>query len=165
MSFDEKHHKLALICPLLRNTFPPLFISHSMWVILNVNTLWLVSIFDWPFGKASHLTAFCAWDIYSSLHLLVTPALLMRPGVGRNASCTVGDFALNLLVSDSLIYLSILGFDWSDPMINNSIISNCTVKQYDLCQIPSNFPRLVQGLDYRICPTIGAIDILISQQK
>ena len=28
-----------------------------------------------------------------SSHLPVTPAQLMRPGIGRNASCTVGDFA------------------------------------------------------------------------
>ena len=42
-------------------------------------------------NKASHLTAFYA--LYSSLHLPVTPAQLMRPGIGRNASCAVGDFA------------------------------------------------------------------------
>ena len=30
--------------------------------------------------KASHLTAFCAWD--SSPHLPVTPSQLMRPGIG-----------------------------------------------------------------------------------
>ena len=41
-------------------------------------------------NKASHLTAFYA--LYSSLHLPVTPAQLMRPGIGRNASCAVGDF-------------------------------------------------------------------------
>ena len=27
------------------------------------------------------------------VHLPVTPAQLMRPGIGRNASCAVGDFA------------------------------------------------------------------------
>ena len=43
-------------------------------------------------NKASHLTAFYAW-YYSSPHLPVTPAQLMRPGIGRNASCAVGDFA------------------------------------------------------------------------
>ena len=42
-------------------------------------------------NKASHLTAFYA--LYSSLHLPVTPAQLMRPGIGRNTSCAVGDFA------------------------------------------------------------------------
>ena len=42
-------------------------------------------------NKASHLTAFYA--LYSSLHLPVTPAQLMTPGIGRNASCAVGDFA------------------------------------------------------------------------
>ena len=42
-------------------------------------------------NKASHLTAF--YTLYSSLHLPVTPAQLMRPGIGRNASCAVGDFA------------------------------------------------------------------------
>ena len=41
-------------------------------------------------NKASHLTAFCAWD--SSLHLPVTPAQLMRPGIGWNTSCALGDF-------------------------------------------------------------------------
>ena len=42
-------------------------------------------------NKASHLTAFYA--LHSSLHLPVTPAQLMRPGIGRNASCAVGGFA------------------------------------------------------------------------
>ena len=41
-------------------------------------------------NKASDLTAFYAR--YSSPHLPVTPAQLMRPGIGRNASCAVGDF-------------------------------------------------------------------------
>ena len=44
--------------------------------------------------KASHLTAFCAWD--GSPHLPVTPAQLMRPGIGWNASCAMGDFTQNL---------------------------------------------------------------------
>ena len=39
----------------------------------------------------SHLTAFCACN--SSPHLPVTPAQLMRPGIGWNMSCTVGDCA------------------------------------------------------------------------
>jgi len=34
--------------------------------------------------------AFYAWD--SSPHLLVTPVQLMRPGIGQNTSCAVGDF-------------------------------------------------------------------------
>ena len=29
----------------------------------------------------------------SSPHLPVTPAQLMRPGIGQNVSCAVGDFA------------------------------------------------------------------------
>ena len=29
---------------------------------------------------------------YSSPHLPVTPAQLMRPGIGQNVSCTMGDF-------------------------------------------------------------------------
>ena len=41
-------------------------------------------------NKASHLTEFYA--LYGSLHLPVTPVQLMRPGIGRNASCAVGDF-------------------------------------------------------------------------
>ena len=43
-------------------------------------------------NKASHLTAFYAWN--SDPHLLVTPVQLMRPGIGRNVSCAVGDLAL-----------------------------------------------------------------------
>ena len=38
--------------------------------------------------KTSYLAAFCARD--SSLG---HPALLMRPGIGRNMSCTVDDLA------------------------------------------------------------------------
>ena len=41
--------------------------------------------------KASHRTAFCAWD--SSPHLTVTPAQLMRHGIDRNASFIVDDIA------------------------------------------------------------------------
>ena len=40
------------------------------------------------------LTAFCIQD--SSPHLPVTPAQLMRSGIGRNASCAVGDFVSHL---------------------------------------------------------------------
>ena len=43
--------------------------------------------------KAGHLTVFCAWD--HSLYLLITPALLMRPGIGRNMSYTVDDLVLH----------------------------------------------------------------------
>ena len=32
-----------------------------------------------------------------------------------------------------------------------------------MCQIPNNPPSSAKELDYRVCPTIGAIDILISQ--
>ena len=39
--------------------------------------------------KASHLIVFCPWD--SSPYLPVTPAQVIRPGIGRNASCTVGN--------------------------------------------------------------------------
>ena len=35
-------------------------------------------------------TAFCAWD------LLVIPVQLMGPGIGRNMSCAVSDFAYHL---------------------------------------------------------------------
>ena len=42
-------------------------------------------------NKAIYLTAFCAWD--SSPHLPVTLVQLMRPGIGRNMSCAVCDFA------------------------------------------------------------------------
>ena len=34
-----------------------------------------------------------SWHVYGSPHLPVTPAQLMRSGIGRNASCAVGDFA------------------------------------------------------------------------
>ena len=39
---------------------------------------------------ASCLTVYYAQD--SGPHLPVTPAQLMRPGIGRNTSCAVGDF-------------------------------------------------------------------------
>ena len=42
-------------------------------------------------NKASHLTAYCAWE--SSPHLPVAAVQLMRPDIGRNESCAVGDFA------------------------------------------------------------------------
>ena len=45
-------------------------------------------------NKASHLTTFCAWG--SSSHLPVTSVQLMRPGIGRNTSGAVGDFAWHL---------------------------------------------------------------------
>ena len=44
--------------------------------------------------KFSYPTTFCAWD--SSPHLPVTPVQLMRPGIGWNASCTLGDFTWHL---------------------------------------------------------------------
>ena len=53
---------------------------------------WGVSTTFWI--RPAILTAFCAWD--SSPHLPVTPAQLMRPGIGRNMSCAVGDFAQHL---------------------------------------------------------------------
>ena len=34
-----------------------------------------------------------AYNYNVHAHLPVTPAQLMRPGIGRNASCAVGDFA------------------------------------------------------------------------
>ena len=43
------------------------------------------------YEQESYLDAFCACD---GLHLLVTPVQLMRPAIGENASCTVGDFTL-----------------------------------------------------------------------
>ena len=38
---------------------------------------------------------------YSSPHLPVIPVQLMRPGIGQNASCTVGDF---LRITSRLIF-------------------------------------------------------------
>ena len=46
------------------------------------------------YHKTNHVTVFHAWD--NSPHPPVTLAKLMRLGIGRNASCTVGDFAYNL---------------------------------------------------------------------
>ena len=40
--------------------------------------------------KVSHLTVFLAW--YGNPYLLVTPAQLMRPDIGRNASSAESDF-------------------------------------------------------------------------
>ena len=45
----------------------------------------------------------CIHGFYSSPHLLVTPAQLMRPGIGRNASCAVGDFTMPILYIGLLI--------------------------------------------------------------
>ena len=42
-------------------------------------------------NKVNHLIGTCAWN--SSCNLPVTPAQLMRPGIGQNVSCRVGDFA------------------------------------------------------------------------
>ena len=55
--------------------------------------------------KASILTAFCARD--SSPHLPVTPAQLMRPGIGQNVSSAEGDFAyhLDLIFGDVVHWL------------------------------------------------------------
>ena len=57
----------------------------SLWIVI-----YAVGLFANVSGRtASHLTAFYAW--YS--HLPVTPVQLMRPGIDRNTSCAVGDFA------------------------------------------------------------------------
>ena len=58
--------------------------------------------------KASHLTAFCTWD--STPHLPVTPAQLMRPGIGRNVTShnilpyyfSVSNFFTKLLTNNIL---------------------------------------------------------------
>ena len=42
---------------------------------------------------AVHTSEFPHFCIYGSPHLPVTPAQLMRPGIGRDAFCAVGDFA------------------------------------------------------------------------
>jgi len=44
------------------------------------------------------------------------------------------------------------------PIVGNLITSDCIVKLY-----VSNPQSCLRGLDYRIFPTIGAIDALISQ--
>ena len=46
----------------------------------------------------------------------------------------------------------------SAPIVRNLITSECIVK-HCICQIPSNLPSFSRGFDYRVCPTIRAIDV------
>ena len=59
----------------------------------------------------------------------------------------------NALTTCELISRKLIS--WEDT---NLITSDCIVKLY--LSNPSNLPR---GFDCRVCPTIGAIDVLISQ--
>ena len=53
--------------------------------------------------KVSYLTAFSACD--NSPHLLVTPAQLMRHGIGWNASCAVGDFVASRSILSEMWFI------------------------------------------------------------
>ena len=49
----------------------------------------------------------------------------------------------------------------SVPIVGDLIILNCLVKLY--LSNHSKLPSFLREFDYRICPTIGAIDVFISQ--
>ena len=61
--------------------------STLLHITITIATIFEVAQIDGAFKEllmTSHLNAFCAWD--TSPHFPVSPAQLMRPGIGRNAS-------------------------------------------------------------------------------
>ena len=90
----NKHRQLPRQCIrmlIIHNTW-------QLWLLWSLNERQLhkekMPLKSQLLDKASHLTAFCVWD--SSPNLPVTPVQLMKPGIGRNASCPVGDCTWHL---------------------------------------------------------------------
>ena len=81
-------HSTYCICTLYTTATYLLVVCNLVYILLSnaLHVFWGTDTIDLVYSYA--------W--YGSPHLPVTPAQLMRPGIGQNTSCAVGDFALKL---------------------------------------------------------------------